>query len=102
MTECTKHLVMTKNNRLKLGFGQVSNTVLRDPELSLGEKALYSYLATYADANNELFVGGNKMANECGVGRSTIQRHLLSLEKKGIIKRMFRRHMSSKVIILLK
>jgi len=77
------------NHRLKDGFGQVSNTVLRNPELSLGEKALYSYLCTYADSNkSELFVSVNKMAAECGIGVSTIKRYLQTLEKKGVILRM--------------
>jgi len=29
-------------NRVKKGFGMVSTTVMRNPELSLGEKALYA------------------------------------------------------------
>ena len=77
------------NHRLKDGFGQVSNTVLRDPEFSLGEKALYSYLCTYADSNsNELFVSVNKMASECGIGVSTIKRYLQTLENKNVILRI--------------
>ena len=93
---------MINNKRLECGFGQVSNIVLRNPEITPLEKALYSYLCTYADANNKLFVGNAKIVNEFNLSRSGVQRHLLSLEKKGIIKRITRGHMISKTIILLK
>ena len=77
------------NQRIKGGFGQVSNTVLRDPEFSLGEKALYAYLCTYANSDsNELFVSVNKMASECNIGVSTVKRYLSNLEKKGVILRI--------------
>jgi DNA-binding MarR family transcriptional regulator len=90
------------NKRLKCGFGQVSNTVLRDPEVSLGEKALYSYLCTYADRNNELYVSVNKMASELGMGVSTVKRYIAKLEKKQVIKRISRGELNSKLTILLK
>lgn len=77
------------NYRLKDGFGQVSNNVIRNPEVSLQEKAVYSYLCTYSDAlTNQTYVGIAKMANECGVSQSTIKRILDSLESKGIIMRI--------------
>jgi DNA-binding MarR family transcriptional regulator len=77
-----------KNVRLKGGFGQVSCVVTRDPELNLRDKGFYSYLASYADSQtNELFVGTNKMANECGITVSTVKRCLDKLKRKGIIDR---------------
>lgn len=90
-------------NRLKGGFGQVSNTVLRDPTLNLGEKALYSYLCTYADSETgEMFVSVNKMASECGIGVSTVKRYLSVLEKKGVILRIRNNYKSTTVTKLLK
>jgi DNA-binding MarR family transcriptional regulator len=90
-------------NRVKKGFGMVSNTVMRDPELSLGEKALYAYLSTYANSSSdELFVAINKMASECNIGQSTVKRYLATLEKKKIISRVSRGHKVSKITILLK
>jgi DNA-binding MarR family transcriptional regulator len=91
------------NQRIKDGFGQVSNTVLRSPEYSLGEKALYSYLCTYADADtNELFVSVYRIAAECDIGVSTVKRHLNLLEKKGVIIRIRRGHGMSSVTKLIK
>jgi DNA-binding MarR family transcriptional regulator len=90
-------------NRVKKGFGMVSTTVMRNPELSLGEKALYAYLSTYANSSNdELFVAINKMASECNIGVSTVKRYLATLEKKNIISRVSRGHKVSKITILLK
>lgn len=78
-------------NRIKKGFGMVSNAVIRDPEISLKEKALYAYLSSYVDAKtNECFVGIDKMAAECGVDHSTIKRILKSLKEKGVILRVSR------------
>jgi DNA-binding MarR family transcriptional regulator len=77
------------NYRLKDGFGQVSNNVIRNPNISLQEKAVYSYLCTYSDSlTNQTYVGISKMADECGVSQSTIKRILDSLESKGIITRI--------------
>lgn len=85
------HMSQLINYRLKNGFGQVSNNVMRDPEISLQEKAVYSYLCTYSDAiTNQTYVGIAKMANECGVSQSTIKRILNSLESKRIIIRVTR------------
>lgn len=91
------------NKRFKGGYGIVSNTVLRDPELSLGEKALYAYLCTYADSKtDELFVSVSKISDECGIGQSTAKRYIAHLEKKEIIKRVSRGYKVSKITILLK
>jgi DNA-binding MarR family transcriptional regulator len=90
------------NPRLKNGYGIVSNTVMRDPDISLGEKSLYAYLSTYADGNNQLFVSVNKMADECNIGQSTVKRYLSTLEEKKIISRISRGHKVTKITILLK
>jgi len=91
-----------KNPRLKNGYGMVSNTVIRDPDISLKDKAVYAYLSTYANINNELIVGMNRMAAECGVDQSTIGRSLKSLKDKGIIMRISRGINNTSVTILLK
>ena len=69
------------------GYGLVSSTVLRDPNVSLREKGLYAYLSTYADSNNTLNVSINRAASECDVDTSTIRRILDKLKKSGVIIR---------------
>jgi len=92
------------NNRIKSGgFGMVSGAVMKDPEITLQEKAIYAYLSIYANSStNELFVGVNKIASECNMGVSTVIKHLASLEKKKIISRVSRGYHKSKTTILLK
>lgn len=92
-----------KNPRLSGGFGMVSRTVMADAELSTREKALYAYLAVYADsATNELTVSINRIAAECGITQSTVKRSLKMLEKKNIIKRVVMGTLMTRKTILLK
>lgn len=92
-----------KNPRLKDGFGMVSNTVIRDPELSLRDKAIYAYLSTYANSEtNSLTVGINKIAADCDVGHSTVKRAIENLEKAGVLTRTYRGQGNTKLTILIK
>lgn len=92
-----------RNPRLKGGFGMVSNTVIRDPDISLRDKAIYAYLSSFASkGTNELTVGIDRIATECGVDQSTVKRSLLSLKKKGVIARISRGINKTSVTILIK
>jgi DNA-binding Lrp family transcriptional regulator len=91
------------NQRLNGGFGQCTTTVMRDPTISLRDKALYAYLSTFADSrNNQLRVSVYKMAAELNVSKITVIRSLKALEDSNIIKRMSIGKGKSKVTILLK
>lgn len=87
-------------NRLKARYGMVSSTVVCDPGITLGQKGLYSYLCSYADQNDELFVGINKIANENNIGYSTALKYLSLLEKLNLITRRRRAGKSSVITIL--
>jgi DNA-binding MarR family transcriptional regulator len=76
-----------QNSRIKQSYGIVNKDVITDPSLNLQQKAMYAYLCTYADQNNQLHVGVNRIAAECDVGHSTVKRILDQLLKKGIISR---------------
>lgn len=90
-------------NRFRVGFGMVSNTVIRNPDISLRAKALYGYLASYADADTgQSTVSINRMASECGIGVSTAKRILAELVKYGVIKRTYRGLKESYITTLLK
>jgi DNA-binding MarR family transcriptional regulator len=91
-----------KNPRLSKGYGLVSSNILRDPDISLREKGLYAYLATYADSKGEITASINRMANECGITQSTVKRTLEELKTKGIIARESRGIGTSFKTILLK
>jgi DNA-binding MarR family transcriptional regulator len=81
------------------GFGMVSNEVLRDADISLREKAVYSYLSTYADKYGVCTVGIDRITSECGVDHSTIKRILKSLKEKNVIDRI-PRGLTSSITIL--
>jgi predicted transcriptional regulator len=92
-----------RNPRIKNGFGMVSNTVIRDPDISLRDKAIYAYLSSFANnKTNHLTVGIDRIASECGVDQSTVKRSLLSLKNKGVISRTSRGINKTSVTILLK
>lgn len=94
---------MEKNLRLKGGFGQVSALVMKDPTISLRDKAVYAYLSIYADSvSNSLFVSVNKIAAEMNVTPSTIKRSLKSLIEAGVISRYSKKVGQSYTTILLK
>lgn len=93
----------TNNPRLTGGFGMVTKAVMADPELTTRDKAVYAYLATYADgATNELAVSVNRMATELGVTPSTVKRSLKTLEDKLIIQRISIGNKITRRTILLK
>jgi DNA-binding MarR family transcriptional regulator len=91
-----------QNSRIKQSYGIVNKDVITDPSLNLQQKAMYAYLCTYADVNNQLHVSVNRMSSECDVGHSTIKRILDQLLKKGIISRERRGAGQSFKTILLK
>lgn len=91
------------NPRLQKGFGQVSNEVMRDPELSMKDKGLYAYLCTYAGSqSNELTVSVYRMSDECGMSPSTIKRSIENLQSKGVIDRLFMGKGNTRKTIILK
>jgi DNA-binding MarR family transcriptional regulator len=93
---------MKQNPRISSTYGIVNKNVITDPSLNFGQKAMYAYLCTYADQNNELHVSINRIAAECDVGHSTVKRILDQLLKKGIISRERRGAGQSFKTILLK
>jgi DNA-binding MarR family transcriptional regulator len=94
---------MISNKRIAKGFGMVSSDIIRNPDFSLQEKALYAYLSSYADGlTNEVFVSVNRMCAECNITQSTVKRILSSLEKKGVILRENRGSKVTRKTTLLK
>jgi predicted transcriptional regulator len=92
-----------KNPRIHKGFGMVSKEVIRDPDVSLRDKAIYAHLASYTDGKtNETTVGIDRIAAECGVDHSTVKRSLKSLKDKKIIERISRGINATSITILLK
>jgi len=80
-----KTLVFEDKN-IRKGFAQVPNVVLRDSMLSGNEKTLYALLLSYAWQNDECFPGQDKLAENMGLSRVSINQMLGKLKAKKLIK----------------
>jgi hypothetical protein len=92
------------NPRLKKGgFGFCTCIVMRDPNICIRDKAMYAYLCTFADSeNNQLVVSVNTIASELSIAPVTVTRSLKSLEKQMIISRINRGNRKTKLTIIIK
>ena len=50
------------------GFTQIPNFILRDPNISIGAKTIYSLLLSYAWHNDLCFPGQDRLAKDVGMG----------------------------------
>lgn len=95
--------VFRMKSLLQNGFTQVSNNVVRNPDIPLREKGLYLLLASYAhNETGETTVSVSKMSDECGLDQSSVRRTLDSLINLGLIKRTRRGKNESWITTLLK
>lgn len=91
------------NSRLKGGFGQCTSNVMRDPNIKMRDKAVYSYLCVFADSQTNLtHVSVKTMAAELNVTPSTIIRALKELQSNQIVKRIARGRGQATVTQILK
>src|SRR5919199_4912170 len=65
------------------GFTQVPNFLLKHPNVSANAKVVYSMLLSYAWNNDKVFPGQERLAEEIGSTRSTVNRGIMELEKSG-------------------
>ena len=68
-------------------FGIVNQEVLKDPELSIQAKGLYSFLCTYADKNRECYPSRNTIADHCNISVTYVGILIKQLKKAGYLKR---------------
>ncbi len=68
------------------GFVQVPISILRNDEISMGAKMVYTALLSYAWHNDYCFPGQNRMAEDIGTSRKSVNLWLQELHKKGFVK----------------
>jgi hypothetical protein len=68
------------------GFTQIPNAIILNPDLSLGEKALYNALRSYGWQDGFCFPGQEKLAAALGVSVRMVYEYKQGLEDKGFIK----------------
>jgi DNA-binding MarR family transcriptional regulator len=86
----------------KKWFGKVNKSVLTDPEISSGAKALYALLCCYKDSENICNPGITRLAEELNIGYSTCKKWLKELSDKKIISRSQKDQRSTSETIILK
>ncbi len=65
------------------GFTQVPNCLLRNHGLTAQAKIVYAALLSYAWHNDRVFPGQERMAEEIGSSKSSVNRAIIELEKDG-------------------
>ncbi|EUJ24730.1 hypothetical protein PGRAN_02505 [Listeria grandensis FSL F6-0971] len=68
------------------GYGMIAKTVMRDKELSIEAKSIYSYLASFAGAGSTAFPTIELMLGELNISRDRFYKHRKQLVEKGYIK----------------
>ncbi|MEM1272165.1 MAG: helix-turn-helix domain-containing protein [Pseudomonadota bacterium] len=82
-----KNIIITGGDALSLsGFTQVPNAVLKSQEISVGAKLVYALLLSYAWHNDYCVPGQERLAQDIGIARQTVNVHVKELERKGFIK----------------
>jgi biotin operon repressor len=82
-----KNIVIKGGDALSLsGFTQVPNAVLKSNEISSGAKLVYALLLSYAWHNDFCFPGQDRLAEDIGISRQSVNTHVKELERKSFIK----------------
>ena len=68
-------------------YGIIPKSLMQDKNLSIHAKAVYAYLATYADKNGKCYPSYELMEYELNVAESTLRKYLKELVTKGHLKR---------------
>ena len=67
------------------GFTQVPNFILKNKKLSVGEKMTFAMFLSYTWHNDSCFPGQEKLADDIGVARRSVNTFVKGLEKKGFL-----------------
>jgi len=67
------------------GFTQVPNFILKNKDLSVGEKMTFAMFLSYAWHNQSCFPGQDKLAEDIGVTRRSVNTFVQGLAKKGFL-----------------
>ena len=67
------------------GFTQVPNFILKNDALTVGEKITFAMFLTYAWHNDKVFPGQERLANDIGITRRSVNTFVKGLEKKGFL-----------------
>ncbi len=75
------------NRRFNDGYGIIFRSVMRDTSLSIGAKAVYAYLCTFAGNKKTAFPSRKLMCHELGINKDTLTKYMRNLLDAGYIKK---------------
>jgi len=82
-----KNIVIKGGDALSTrGFTQVPNAILKSGDISAGAKLVYALLLSYAWHNDYCFPGQDRLAEDIGISRQSVNTHVKELERKGFVK----------------
>ncbi|HAC0715703.1 TPA_asm: DnaD domain protein [Listeria monocytogenes] len=67
------------------GYGIIAKALMRDKDLSIEAKSIYSYLASFAGAGNTAFPSVELILSELNISRDRFYKHRKQLVEKGYI-----------------
>ncbi|HBM4219687.1 TPA: helix-turn-helix domain-containing protein, partial [Listeria innocua] len=67
------------------GYGIIAKALMRDKDLSIEAKSIYSYLASFAGAGNTAFPSVELIIAELNISRDRFYKHRKQLVEKGFI-----------------
>ena len=70
----------------RYGFTQLPNFILRNPEISIGAKTVYSLFISYAWHNNFCFPGQETLAKAIGMSVGSVNAFIKELEACSLIE----------------
>ena len=70
----------------RYGFTQLPNFILRNPDISIGAKTVYSLFISYAWHNNFCFPGQETLAKAIGMSVGSVNAFIKELEAVGLIE----------------
>ena len=74
-----------KDTIYEKGYGNVAKLVMVDKTISIGAKALYSYLCSYAFGKDEAYPTVERIMQELNISENSFRRYRKELEDKGYI-----------------
>ena len=79
------HIEQFKDTIYEKGYGNVAKLVMVDKTISVGAKALYSYLCSYAFGKDEAYPTVERIMQELNISENSFRRYRKELEDKGYI-----------------
>lgn len=67
------------------GYGLIAKKIMKDTNITLGAKALYSYICSYAGTSGKAFPGRDLILHELGISKDTFSKYKNELVEHGYL-----------------